>query len=84
MKVTLREKPLNNGTKHLFLDIYHSGKRRKEYLQLYLTRDREQNKQIKKLAENIRDKRSLELANDEYGFSTPHKQKIVSLTTLRT
>ncbi|KAB2829402.1 MAG: hypothetical protein F9K10_00435 [Paludibacter sp.] len=34
--VRLREKKLANGNVSLYLDIYKSGKRAKEYLKLYL------------------------------------------------
>lgn len=48
--VHLREKLLANGNRSLYLDIYRDGKRKKEYLKLYLvpekTRfDKEQNVQ---------------------------------------
>ena len=36
MKVTLRTKPLSNGSKSIYLDIYENGKRKYEYLRLYL------------------------------------------------
>ncbi len=38
--VRLCEKPLANGRKSLYLDINHAGRRKKEYLGLYLERDR--------------------------------------------
>lgn len=36
MNVALRTKPLKNGNESLYLDIYEDGKRRYEYLRLYL------------------------------------------------
>lgn len=36
MKVTLRTKPLANGSKSIYLDVYENGKRKYEYLRLYL------------------------------------------------
>ena len=36
MNVTLRSKPLKNGSKSLYLDVYEDGKRTYEYLHLYL------------------------------------------------
>lgn len=36
MKVTLRTKPLKDGNKSFYLDIYDNGQRRYEYLHLYL------------------------------------------------
>ncbi|MDR3596488.1 site-specific integrase [Clostridium sp.] len=76
MKVTLREKQLKDKGISLYLDIYHSGKRRYEFLNLYLTKDKEQNKKIRHLATKIRDQRALELANDEYGFVSDNKKNI--------
>ena len=35
--VRLREKVLANGNVSLYLDVYRNGKRKKEYLKLYLT-----------------------------------------------
>lgn len=37
--ITLRAKPLSNGKFSLFIDMYHSGYRSKEYLQLYTSVD---------------------------------------------
>ena len=36
MKVTIRTKPLANGSQSIYLDIYDKGKRRYEYPQLYI------------------------------------------------
>ena len=36
MKVTLRTKPLSNGSESIYLDVYDKGKRKYEYLRLYL------------------------------------------------
>lgn len=36
MKVTLRTKQLKDGSQSLYLDVYENGKRRYEYLRLYL------------------------------------------------
>ncbi|MCH6573710.1 MAG: site-specific integrase, partial [Bacteroidetes bacterium] len=68
MKVTIREKKLHNGRKSLYLDIYHKGKRRYEFLNLYLTKNKLQNKETKFLAEKIRTDREIKLQNDSYGF----------------
>jgi len=74
MKVTLRQKKNNNGFS-LYLDIYHKGKRVYEYLNLYLTADREQNKETKQLAKRIRTQREIELQNDLHGFTFEAKLK---------
>ncbi|MBL7473085.1 site-specific integrase [Robertkochia sediminum] len=73
MKVTLRER--NQGGKtSLYLDYYHQGKRKTEYLKLYLEpnpktkEEREANKATRLLAEQVRAKRLLEAQNKVYGF----------------
>lgn len=76
MKLRVRKKPLKNGRYSLYLDIYHLGKRKYEFLNLYLTKDRQHNKEVKRLAENIRAKRELELANNNYGFIPDFKKRI--------
>lgn len=78
MKVTLRER-IQGARISLYLDIYHKGDRKKEYLKLYLIpkaktkRDRELNKKTKELAEAIRAKRQLQLQANIHGFGTPEK-----------
>lgn len=80
MKVTLRER-LQGGKISLFLDYYHKGKRKKEYLKLYLDpdpktkADREVNKQTRLLAESIRAKRLIEIQNGEFGFRDSERMK---------
>lgn len=81
MKVTLRSKPISKGRQSLYLDFYpaiphpETGKlTRREFLGLYLTDkaknelDKEHNKATKKLAENIKAKRQLEIQSENYGF----------------
>lgn len=75
MKVTLRSKDLSNGSKSLYLDIYNLGKRRYEFLNLYLAKNKEENRETKSLAEKIRAKREVELANNQYGFLPDYKKK---------
>ena len=74
MKVTLRKR--NKGGKiSLYLDFYHLGKRKYEYLRLYLkdkprtAEERSSNKTTLELAEKIRAKRQLEIQNNIYGFN---------------
>lgn len=73
MKVTLRKK---KGVKtSLYLDIYNNGKRKSEYLKLYLHNkpktpiERNHNRETLILAENITAQRQLQLQNDHYGFN---------------
>ncbi|HLW33240.1 MAG TPA: site-specific integrase [Aequorivita sp.] len=80
MKVTLRKR--NQGGKtSLYLDYYHKGKRKTEYLKLYLepnakTKDeKEVNKKTLQLAETIRAKRQIEIQNGVYGFHNNEKLK---------
>lgn len=74
MKVTLRERG-KNGSISLYLDFYHKGKRKFEYLRLYLiakprtTDEREQNRKTQQLAESIRAKRQIEIQNGYFGFN---------------
>lgn len=81
MKVHLRKRKLRskNSSKprySLYLDIYYlTGKRKKEFLGIYLDPQDEasyRNEKIK-LAENIKAKRMMELANEAHGFPTKEK-----------
>ena len=78
MKVTLRQRN-KNGKISLYLDYYHKGKRKCEYLRLYLDPkpqtplDRETNKKTLQLAQNVRARRQLELQNGVYGFNDTAK-----------
>lgn len=72
--ITLREKPLQDGRRSLYLDIYEDGQRRYEFLKLYLlpeTNDkvRAQNRDTRKFAEVVRGKRLVEAQNSIYGFA---------------
>ncbi|RCW92405.1 site-specific integrase [Winogradskyella arenosi] len=80
MKVTLRKR--NQGGKtSLYLDYYHKGKRKTEYLKLYLDPnaktkdDKEVNKKTLQLAETIRAQRQIEIQNGVYGFRDNEKLK---------
>ena len=80
MTVTLRKR--NQGKKtSLYLDFYEKGKRKSEYLRLYLIpnpktkENRELNKQTLKLAESIKAKRQIEIQNNAYGFRDNEKMK---------
>lgn len=64
--VRLREKPLKDGNKSLYLDIYHKGIRKYEYLKLYLVPEltpleKEHNKETIKIAEQIKAERVLQI-----------------------
>ena len=73
--IRLRTKPMKNGGQSLYLDIYHLGMRRYEFLHLYLlpetTREaRVENKNTLRLAEAIRSKRIVEYQNGQFGFNS--------------
>ncbi len=82
MKVTIREKKLLDGTRSLYLDIYHKGQRRYDFLNLYLTKNKVQNKETILIAEKIRTQREMELQNDVYGFVAASKRKMNFITYL--
>lgn len=71
--VRLRRKALKDGNESLYLDIYMNGKRKYEFLKLYLVhertrQDREQNRQTMQIANAVKAKRIVEMQNAEYGF----------------
>jgi len=64
--VRIREKRLNDGNVSLYLDMYYRGARRKEGLKLYLVPETDataklQNKNTRKLAEQIKAQRILDI-----------------------
>ncbi len=80
MNVTLRQR--NQGGKtSLYLDYYHKGKRKTEYLKLYLDpkaktkEQKELNKKTQQLAETIRAQRQIEIQNGTFGFRDNEKLK---------
>lgn len=75
MKVALRDRKLPSGKITLYLDIYHKGKRRLEYLGIYLDGNRETNKDKKALAEKIRAKREVELQTLNYNFIPEYRKR---------
>lgn len=78
MKVTLRQR-LKNKKVVLYLDYYSQGKRKIEYLKLFLhpnpktTEERTFNKKTLNLAESIWAQRQLEIQNGIYGFQDLEK-----------
>ena len=69
----LRRKRIQSG-ESLYLDSYFKGKRRYEFLRLYLIPERTKadklkNEQTLRLANTIKSKRLVELFNNKYGFS---------------
>lgn len=75
MGVKIREKELKSGRTSLYLDVYHKGKRSYEFLDLYLTGDRKNDKETKRTAEAIRSKREIELFNNKYDFERKQEEE---------
>lgn len=74
MSVKLRKKKVKKGYS-LYLDIYHEGRRDYVFLKLYLTKDKESNKETLALAENVRAKKQLEISSSAHGFTPKFKRK---------
>lgn len=78
--VKLRERPLKDGNKSLYLDIYLHGKRAFEFLHLYIIpehtqMDKERNKTTRIQAEVIRAKRIIEIQEDETNIRVKREYK---------
>ena len=76
--IRIRQKELANGNISLYLDIYIGGKRKYEFLKLYLIpensrEDKEKNRQTMQLANSIKSKRIVEYQNGEFGFKSNYK-----------
>lgn len=76
MSIKLREKKLSDGRISLYLDIYSKGRRSYEFLEIYLSKDRAQNKELRALADGIRVKRELEIQSGLFGVSPQFRQRI--------
>ena len=71
--IKLRVKHLANGNKSIYLDMYMNGKRKYEFLKLYIIpeynkSDRVRNSETLKLANAIKAQRIIELQNQSHGF----------------
>ena len=78
--IRLRRKRIQSG-ESLYLDSYFKGKRRYEFLRLYLIPERTKadklkNEQTLRLANTIKSKRLVELFNNKYGFSNEKRKSI--------
>ena len=74
MSIRLRKRRLPSWKIQLYLAIYSSGHRRYEALNLFLTNNGSQNKEILRLAEAIRAKRELDAHADAEGITSPWKR----------
>ena len=86
--VKLWERLLEDGTKSLYLDIQHNGKRSREFLKLYLLEGtskiiKEQNRQTMAQAEAIRAQRQIELQSGSYEVLYQFKHNTYFLTYYR-
>lgn len=83
--VRLRERELSNGNKSLYLDIYRNGKREREFLKLYLIKekdavDREKNRQTLATARAIQSDRQIKLQNGN--MTLPSSILLILLSSL--
>lgn len=83
--IKLRRRLMPSGVTSLYLDIYLKGKRRYEYLKLYLipernNKDRAKNKETLRLAEDVRAMRMVALRNREFGFKSEDKEQTLFYT----
>ena len=79
--VRLREKPLKDGVKSLYLDIYQDGQRHYEYLKLYINPGtdpitRKKNKAAMDAARVIQAKRLVDIQTGMANIMTTDKRKI--------
>ncbi len=80
--VILREKPLSNGNKSLYLDIYRDGTRSYEFLKLYVNAkartpiERQSNNEVLELAEKIRTQKESDLNHQTHGQISPNTKRI--------
>lgn len=79
--VKLRSRLRSNGNRALYLDIYHNGHRKTEYLKLYLIPDNApgadvQNENTMRAANAIKAKRILQLTNRVAGIADNTQTKI--------
>ena len=79
--VRLREKPLKDGVKSLYLDIYQDGQRHYEYLKLYINPGtdpitRKKNKAAMDAARVIQAKRLVEIQSGVANIMTADKRRI--------
>lgn len=78
--VRLRTKKLANGNESLYLDIYVDGKRKYEYLKLYLNPGKEnkaKNKETLKIANAVKAQRLVEIQNGRFGFEKKTESNIL-------
>lgn len=78
--VKLRTKKLSDGSESIYLDIYLDGKRKYEYLKLYLLPGKEnkaKNKETIALANAVKAKRIVDIQNGRFGFEKKSGEKML-------
>lgn len=80
--IALRQKPLSKGGYSLYLDIYQNGSRKYEFLKLYLVPEvdeatKVQNQNTIKVANAIKAKRVIEIANGKAGITKEDLSKML-------
>jgi len=80
MKVTLRTKPLSNGSQSIYLDVYEKGERRYEYLRLYLVPEVDEN--TKRLNQNALKKANEIKSQFILGRHHPDDNSTITLTLM--
>jgi site-specific recombinase XerD len=76
MSVILRQRKLPSQKIQLYLDVHHSGRRWSESLGLVLVGDRFKDREAKRVARVVRDKRQMELNEGRLGIQLGNKQKL--------
>jgi len=75
MKIALRNKPTKTQGRSLYLDFYDNGRRWYEFLNLFLTGDRQRDKETMRLAEGILSQRRLDAAATQNALPAPSRMK---------
>lgn len=81
-QVHLKTRKLSNGNETIYLDIIAEGKRKREFLKLYLYPGtdraiRKRNEETLIIANAVKSKRILELQNGRFQFENKKKEKIL-------
>lgn len=79
--VKIRFKELPSGAQSIYLDIYHNGKRKKEYLKLYINPGKDadtkaRNRSAMNAAKVIQSRRIIELQETQAGITTSKRSDI--------
>ena len=81
-QVHIRTKKLSNGNRSIFLDMCVDGRRKQEYLKLYLVPEvspaaKKQNRETLTIANSVKAQRILEIQNGRFNFENKEKGKIL-------